>query len=64
VEARPEGFVVEGNVLYQNRRAGCGDPLDDLSEEEFQGRASALLERLLLHQATGAAKALAELRLE
>ncbi len=64
VEARPEGFVIEGNVLYQNRRAGCGDPLDDLSEEEFQGRASALLERLFLYQATGAAKALAELSFE
>jgi hypothetical protein len=60
VEAKPEGFDIEGNILYHNRRIGCEASPGDLTEEEFYGRASELLQRLATRRATGAAKALAE----
>jgi hypothetical protein len=43
----PEGFREHNNVLYDNRRADCGEPDADLSEEEdFRERIADLVDEL------------------
>lgn len=62
VEAVPEGFVIENNIFFYNRRIQCGSSLDDLTRQEFDRQAPPLLEELSAHPALGAARAFGELQ--
>ena len=62
VEALPEGFIVESNIFYHNRRVECDSSFDDLQREEFYRQAPPLLKELSSHPALGAARAFGELQ--
>jgi hypothetical protein len=58
----PEGFVVENNIFFYNRRVECGSSFNDLLREEFDRQAPPLLEKLAAHPALSAARAFGELQ--
>jgi hypothetical protein len=61
VEAIPEGFLVQDNIFYYNRRVECGSSFDDLQREEFERQAPPLLQELSSFPALSAARAFGEL---
>lgn len=64
VEAVPDGFTIDRNLFFYNRRVQCGTSLDDLTREEFVREAVPMLNMLSEYPALGAARALAELDLD
>ena len=48
VETLPEGFVIEDNLFFYNRRIQCGSSFDDLLREEFDRQAPPLLNELIV----------------
>jgi hypothetical protein len=62
VEALPEGFIVEKNIFYHNRRVECDPSFDDLQRVEFYRQAPRLLNELSSHPALGAARVFGELQ--